>query len=63
MTNKDENVIKELGEEWIKFNYEALDEQKLEETFGNISKFFRWISCQKMLSVLIWIEAQEDGRS
>ena len=42
MTNKDENVIKEFGDEWIKFDYSALDEQKLEENFWQYFKIFPW---------------------
>ena len=42
MTNKDENVIKEFGDEWIKFDYGALDEQKLEENFWQYFNIFPW---------------------
>ena len=42
MTNKDKNVIKEFGDEWIKFDYEALDEQKLEENFWQYFNIFPW---------------------
>lgn len=42
MTNKDENVIKEFGDEWIKFDHGALDEQKLEEIFWQYFKIFPW---------------------
>jgi len=42
MTNKDENVIKEFGDEWVKFDYGALDEEKLKETFWQYFKIFPW---------------------
>ena len=40
MTNKDENVIKEFGDEWTKFDYETLDEKKLEESFWQYFNIF-----------------------
>ena len=42
MTNKDEKVIKEFGDEWTKFNYETLDEKKLEENFWQYFNIFPW---------------------
>ena len=42
MTNKDEKVIEEFGDEWTKFDYEALDEQKLEENFWQYFAIFPW---------------------
>ena len=36
MTNKDEKVIHEFGDEWTKFTYETLDKKKLEENFHQI---------------------------
>ena len=29
MSNKDEKVIKEFGEEWTKFDYSSIDTEKL----------------------------------
>lgn len=42
MANKDEDVIKEFGDEWMKFNYEALDEKKLEKNFWQYFNIFPW---------------------
>ena len=42
MTNKDEKVIKEFGDEWTKFDYETLDEKKLEENFWQYFNIFPW---------------------
>jgi SAM-dependent methyltransferase len=42
MTNKDENVIKEFGDEWTKFDHETLDEKKLEESFWQYFNIFPW---------------------
>ena len=33
MSNKDEKVIEEFGEEWTKFDYSSIDTEKLNENF------------------------------
>ncbi|MAJ50221.1 MAG: SAM-dependent methyltransferase [Flammeovirgaceae bacterium] len=42
MTNKDETVIEEFGDEWTKFDYGSLDEEKLEENFQQYFNIFPW---------------------
>lgn len=42
MTNKDKKVIKEFGDEWIKFDHETLDDQKLELSFSQYFNIFPW---------------------
>ena len=42
MTNKDEKVIHEFGDEWTKFTYETLDKKKLEENFQQYFNIFPW---------------------
>ena len=34
MSNKDEKVIKEFGDEWTKFDYSSTDTEKLNENFN-----------------------------
>ena len=64
MTNKDERVIEDFGDEWTKFNEVVSDEEKLgSRTLINTSIFSHGISYQKMLSVLIWGVVREDGPS
>ena len=36
MSNKDEKVIEEFGEEWTKFDYSTIDNEKLKEKFRPI---------------------------
>ena len=42
MTNKDKKVIEDFGDEWTKFDYVALDEEKLEENFHQYFDIFPW---------------------
>lgn len=42
MSNHDERVIEEFGDEWIKFNYENMDKQKLKENFNQYFNIFPW---------------------
>ena len=42
MSNHDEKVIEEFGDEWIKFNYENMDKQKLKENFNQYFNIFPW---------------------
>ena len=36
MNNKNTKVIKEFGEEWIKFNYSKIDLKKLKQNFDEL---------------------------
>ena len=64
MSNKDEKVIEEFGEEWTKFDYSTIDNEKLKENFDQYFKiFFLGICCLKMLLDLIWDVALEDGHN
>ena len=42
MSNHDEKVIKDFGDEWTKFSYESLDEAKLKENFDQYFGIFPW---------------------
>ena len=42
MSNKDETVIREFGEEWTKFNYSSIDTEKLSEEFEQGFNIFPW---------------------
>ena len=42
MSNHDEKVIKDFGDEWTKFSYESLDEVKLKENFDQYFGIFPW---------------------
>ena len=42
MSNKDEKVIEEFGEEWTKFDYSNIDTEKLEENFDQYFSIFPW---------------------
>ena len=42
MSNHDEKVIKDFGDEQTKFSYEALDEAKLKENFDQYFGIFPW---------------------
>jgi hypothetical protein len=40
MKNQDEKVIEDFGDEWTKFNHEALDNVKLKENFDQYFGIF-----------------------
>ena len=42
MSNKDEKVIEEFGEEWTKFDYSNIDTEKLTESFDQYFNIFPW---------------------
>ena len=42
MSNKDEKVIREFGEEWTKFDYSSIDTEKLNEEFEQWFNIFPW---------------------
>ena len=42
MSNKDEKVIQEFGEEWTKFDYSSIDTEKLNENFDQYFSIFPW---------------------
>ena len=42
MSNKDEKVIEEFGEEWTKFDYSSIDTEKLNENFDQYFSIFPW---------------------
>ena len=42
MSNKDEKVIEEFGEEWTKFDYSSIDTEKLKENFDQYFSIFPW---------------------
>jgi 2-polyprenyl-3-methyl-5-hydroxy-6-metoxy-1,4-benzoquinol methylase len=42
ITNKNEKVIQEFGDEWTKFDHGTLDKKKLEESFQQYFKIFPW---------------------
>lgn len=42
MTNSDDKVIKEFGDEWTKFNYNDVDWHKLEDNFNQYFDIFPW---------------------
>jgi SAM-dependent methyltransferase len=42
MSNKDEKVIKDFGEEWTKFDYSSIDTLKLKENFDQYFNIFPW---------------------
>jgi hypothetical protein len=42
MSNKDEKVIEEFGEEWTKFDYSSMDIEKLNENFDQYFSIFPW---------------------
>lgn len=42
MTNKDETVIEEFGDEWTKFDHGTLNEEKLKESFQQYFNIFPW---------------------
>ena len=42
MSNKDEKVIEEFGEEWTKFDYSSIDIEKLNENFDQYFSIFPW---------------------
>jgi 2-polyprenyl-3-methyl-5-hydroxy-6-metoxy-1,4-benzoquinol methylase len=42
MSNKDEKVIREFGEEWTKFDYSSIDNEKLNEEFEQWFNIFPW---------------------
>ena len=42
MSNHDEKVIKDFGDEWTKFSYESLDEAKLKKNFDQYFGIFPW---------------------
>ncbi len=42
MSNKDEKVIREFGEEWTKFDYSSIDTEKLNEEFKQWFDIFPW---------------------
>ena len=42
MSNKDEKVIEEFGEEWTKFDYSGIDTEKLNENFNQYFSIFPW---------------------
>lgn len=42
MNNKDDQVIKDFGDEWTKFSYESLDDAKLKESFDQYFDIFPW---------------------
>ena len=42
MSNKDEKVIEEFGEEWTKFDYSSIDTEKLKENFDQYFNIFPW---------------------
>lgn len=35
MSNKDEKVIEEFGDEWLKFDYSSINSKKLNENFNH----------------------------
>jgi hypothetical protein len=63
MSNKNDKVIEEFGEEWTKFNYSSIDTKKLRENFDQYFSIFLGIYCQKMLLVLIWVVVLVDGHN
>ena len=42
MSNKDEKVIEEFGEEWTKFDYSSINTEKLKENFDQYFSIFPW---------------------
>ena len=42
MSNKDEKVIEEFGEEWTKFDYSSINVKKLKENFDQYFSIFPW---------------------
>ena len=40
--NKDERVIKEFGEEWLKYNYNKVNRDKLFKNFVQYFEIFPW---------------------
>ena len=42
MSNYDEKVIEDFGDEWTKFSYEYLDELELKENFEQYFDVFPW---------------------
>ena len=47
MSNKDEKVIKEFGDEWTKFDYSSIDTKKLNENFDQYFSIFPWHTLPK----------------
>lgn len=42
MSNKDEKVIEEFGEEWTRFNHSSIDTEKFKENFDQYFSIFPW---------------------
>ena len=42
MSNKDEKVIEEFGDEWLKFDYSSINTKKLNENFNQYFSIFPW---------------------
>ena len=47
MSNKNEKVIEEFGEEWTKFDYSSINTNKLKENFDQYFSIFPWDSLSK----------------
>ena len=42
ISNKDEKVIREFGEEWTKFDFSSIDIEQINEVFDQYFSIFPW---------------------